>query len=96
MTEEKQEEEKKVFERRYGTRDEVWSGIAEKPRGNLTRDKLTLSRTGRLVSKIKSEQARENYKKYGFKKREEAKKAEEAAAKKKKPRKKARKKKKTV
>ena len=74
--------EKKKFERRYGTRDEVWSGVAEKTRGNLTRDKLTLSRPGRLVSKIKSEQARMNYRKFGFKKRE-AKEAKEEKKKKK-------------
>jgi hypothetical protein len=66
----KTEEQKDKFERRFGTRDEVWSNVAEKTRGGLTRDKLMLSRTGRLVSKVKSEQARENYKKYGFKKRE--------------------------
>jgi hypothetical protein len=58
------------FERRYGTRDEVWANTARQTRGGLTRDKLMLSRSGRLVSKLKSEQARENYKKFGFKKRE--------------------------
>jgi hypothetical protein len=85
MASDKQEvEEKKEqkYERRYGTRDEVWSGSAEKTRGGLTRDKLTLSRTGRLVSKIKSEQARANYKKYGFKKREAEEKKEEKKEKK--------------
>jgi hypothetical protein len=77
MTDNKQEEpvevEQKKYERRFGTRDEVWSNVAEQTRGGLTRDKLTLSRTGRLVSKLKSEQARANYAKYGFKKRETAK-----------------------
>ena len=76
MTDNKQEPEveQKKYERRFGTRDEVWSGVAEKTRGGLTREKLTLSRTGRLVSKIKSEQARANYAKFGFKKRETVKK----------------------
>jgi hypothetical protein len=68
--EENKEQQEVKFERRYGTRDEVWSNVAQCTRGGLTRDKLTLSRSGRLVSKIKSEQARVNYKKYGFKKRE--------------------------
>ena len=72
--------ESEKFERRYGTRDEVWQGIAEKTRGGLTKDKLTLSRTGRLVSKLKSEQAREAYKKYGFRKREEEAKEEQKKA----------------
>ena len=67
MSADKQEQK---FERRYGTRDEVWGGVAEKTRGGLTKDSLTLSRTGRIVSKLKSEQAREAYKKYGFQKRE--------------------------
>jgi hypothetical protein len=78
------ETEQKTFERRYGTRDEVWSGMAEKTRGGLTRDKLILSRTGRLVSKVKSEQARANYKQYGFKKRETVKVAKKVRRKRKK------------
>jgi hypothetical protein len=88
----------KKYDRRYGTRSEVWDGTAEKTRGGLTRDKLMLSRTGRLVSKLKSEQARTAYQKFGFVKRaqpgakedkEEAQAqatvAKEMAAKKKKP-----------
>jgi hypothetical protein len=76
----------KKYDRRYGTRSEVWDGTAEKTRGGLTRDKLMLSRTGRLVSKLKSEQARAAYQKFGFVKRAQpdakenaAKEAEEAA-----------------
>jgi hypothetical protein len=75
----------KKYDRRYGTRSEVWDGTAEKTRGGLTRDKLMLSRTGRLVSKLKSEQARTAYQKFGFVKRaqpgaKEDKEAEEAQA----------------
>jgi hypothetical protein len=75
----------KKYDRRYGTRSEVWDGTAEKTRGGLTRDKLMLSRTGRLVSKLKSEQARAAYQKFGFVKRaqpgaKEDKEAEEAQA----------------
>ena len=69
MSAENMETEQKKFERRFGTRDEVWNGQAEKTRGGLTKDKLMLSRTGRLVSKLKSEQAKQNYAKYGFAKR---------------------------
>ena len=58
------------FERRYGTRHEVWEGMAKQTRGGLTKDKLIISRSGRIVSKLKSEQARAAFKKYGFKKRE--------------------------
>ena len=68
MSDEEKQEQK--FERRYGTRDEVYGGSAQMTRGGLTKDKLTLSRSGRIVSKLKSEQAREAYKKYGFSKRE--------------------------
>jgi len=87
MGDEQQQEEQK-FERRYGTRDEVYSGVARCTRGGLTRDKLVLSRTGRIVSKLKSEQARENYKKYGFKKRVAEKPKPEKKKRKRKPRKK--------
>ena len=57
------------FERRYGTRSEVFDGTAEKTRGGLLKADLMISRTGRIVSKKKSEQARAAYKQYGFSKR---------------------------
>ena len=57
------------FERRYGTRSEVFDGSAEKTRGGLLKADLMISRTGRIVSKKKSEQARAAYKQYGFSKR---------------------------
>jgi hypothetical protein len=95
MAEENEKKEVAKFDRRYGTRDEVWAGTAEKTKGGLTRDKLTLSRNGRLVSKVKSEQARANYKLYGFKKRAAVVVVEEEKTKKMvKPKKKRRKKKK--
>ena len=63
--------EKQEFQRRYGTRDEVFAGSAEKTRGGLKKaDLLINSRTGRIVSKKKSEQARKNYLEHGFRKRE--------------------------
>ena len=40
-------------------------------RGGLRKEDLVLSRTGKIVSKKKSASARENFLKYGFKKREE-------------------------
>ena len=40
-------------------------------RGGLRKEDLVLSRTGKIVSKKKSTSARENFLKYGFKKREE-------------------------
>ena len=58
--------------KKYGSRENVWNGEAEKTRGGLTRDMLMLSKTGRIVSKKKSLAAAESYKKYGFKKREAA------------------------
>lgn len=79
------------FQRRYGTRDEVFAGSAEKTRGGLMKDDLMISRTGRIVSKKKSEQARKNYEQYGFKKRvvEEEKKEEEKPKKRRRRKKKA-------
>jgi len=41
-------------------------------RGNLTKDDLIMSSSGRLVSKRKSEAAKKNYEKYGFNKRAES------------------------
>ena len=55
--------------KRYGTRADVFEGLAEKTRGGLTRDDLVLSKTGKIVSKKKSEAARAAYEKFGFAKR---------------------------
>ena len=56
--------------RKYGNRQDVFNGEAEKTRGGLTKDDLMLSKTGKIVSKKKSIAAAESYKKFGFKKRE--------------------------
>ena len=56
--------------RKYGNRQDVYNGEAEKTRGGLTKDDLMLSKTGKIVSKKKSLAAAESYKKFGFKKRE--------------------------
>ena len=56
--------------RKYGNRQDVFNGEAEKTRGGLTKDDLILSKTGKIVSKKKSLAAAESYKKFGFKKRE--------------------------
>ena len=61
---------KKKFARRYGTRSEVFdSETAEMTRGGLKKEDLVLSRTGKIVSKRKSESAKKIYEQYGFKKR---------------------------
>ena len=61
---------KKKFARRYGTRSEVFdSETAEMTRGGLRKEDLVLSRTGKIVSKRKSESAKKIYEQYGFKKR---------------------------
>ena len=59
---------------KYGSRSEVWNGLALMTRGGLMKDMLKISRTGRIVSKKKSEQARRNYEaKNPFKRKEEKK-----------------------
>jgi len=59
-----------TFERKYGTRSEVWEGTAMQTRGKLKKDDLVLSRSGRIVSKRKSELAKKSYAEHGFRKRE--------------------------
>ena len=70
---EKQEEkevQKKKYARRYGSRSEVFdSETAEMTRGGLRKADLILSRTGKIVSKRKSESAKKIYDEYGFNKR---------------------------
>ena len=63
--------------KRYGTRNDVYEGLAEKTRGGLTRDDLVLSKTGKIVSKKKSLAARAAYEKFGFAKRTKEKVEEE-------------------
>ena len=57
--------------RKFGSRSEVWEESCSMTRGGLSKDDLMLSKTGRIVSKKKSEAAREAYNKFGFKKRQQ-------------------------
>ncbi len=84
-------QEETKYSRRYGTREEVFQGEAAMTRGGLKKADLMISRTGRLVSRKKSEQAKKNYKQFGFKKRVVA-----VAVKEEKPKQKRRKRKKIV
>ena len=59
---------------KYGTRAAVWDNIARQTRGGLKREDLILSKTGKIVSLKKSQIAKENYLKYGFRTREPEKK----------------------
>ena len=59
--------------KKYGDRQSVYDGLSKMTRGGLMKDDLVLSKSGKIVSKKKSERAKENYAKYGFKKREEEK-----------------------
>lgn len=52
--------------KKFGDRQGVWDGIATMTRGGLTKDDLVMSKTGRIVSKKKSEAARVAYEKFGF------------------------------
>ena len=61
----------KKMPRKFGTRSEVWEDSCSMTRGGLTKDDLMLSKTGRIVSKKKSEAARAAYNKFGFNKRQE-------------------------
>jgi hypothetical protein len=75
--------------KRYGTRNDVFEGLAEKTRGGLDKDDLMLSKTGKIVSKKKSMAAKASYDKFGFSKRlEEEKPVEEEKPKKKRRRRK--------
>ncbi len=42
-----------MLEKKYGTRSEVWNGIASQTRGGLKSADLALSKSGKLVSKRK-------------------------------------------
>lgn len=55
---------------KYGDRNSVWNETAKQTRGGLMKADLILSRTGKIVSKKKSNSAREMYQKNGgFKKK---------------------------
>ena len=58
--------------KKYGTRSEVFDlGTALQTRGGLKKENLMISsRTGKIVSKRKSEIAKSNYTRFGFKKRQ--------------------------
>ena len=60
----------KKYARRYGTRFEVFdSETAQMTRGGLTKADLMMSRSGKIVSKKKSQSAKALYEKFGFNKR---------------------------
>jgi len=50
--------------KKIGTKQEVWEGGALKTKGNLTKDKLTLNKRNKVVSKARSERGHELYKNY--------------------------------
>ena len=77
----------KKYARRYGTRFEVFdSETAEMTRGGLRKADLMMSRSGKIVSRKKSQSAKALYEKFGFNKRVvvEAKKKKKTRKKKKK------------
>ena len=56
--------------RKFGSRSEVMDGLCVMTRGGLAKDDLMLNtKTGKIVSKKKSELAKQNYSKFGFNKR---------------------------
>ena len=69
---EQEQEQEQTFERKFGTRSEVWEGTAKQTRGKLQKGDLVMSRSGRIVSKRKSELAKKSYAAYGFKPRKAA------------------------
>ena len=73
--------------KKYGDRLSVFEGLAQFTRGGLTKDDLIVSKSGKIVSRKKSEAAKKNYETYGFSKR----KVEEVEEKQEKPEKKKRK-----
>ena len=55
--------------KKFGTRSEVVDGLAMFTRGGLSASDLMVNKSGKIVSKKKSELAKKNYSQYGFKKR---------------------------
>ena len=56
--------------KKFGTRSEVVDGLALSTRGGLKAEDLIMNRSGKIVSKRKSIQAKATYAQYGFRKRE--------------------------
>ena len=56
---------KKAKQKTYGTKREVWKGIAKRTRYGLTKSDLTPSKTGKIVSKRQKQIGEELYKKFG-------------------------------
>ncbi len=52
----------------FGSREQVMNGTAYKTSGELTKDQLTWSKTGRIVSKVKHDTAKKEKRleKYGY------------------------------
>jgi hypothetical protein len=48
-----------------GTKKDVWEGKALRTSGGLTKSKLTLSKTGKVVSKAKQALGKQQYAKFG-------------------------------
>jgi len=64
-----------MYHKTFGSRSEVFSGVAKMTRGRLTKDKLTRNRYGKVVSLAKSEQSKKNnsgdrLKKFHFKRKD--------------------------
>ena len=57
--------------KKFGSRSDVWNAECTMTRGGLTKGDLMMSKTGRIVSKKKSEAAKKAYDTFGFKKREQ-------------------------
>ena len=55
--------------KKYGDRLSVFEGLAQFTRGGLTKDDLIVSKSGKIVSRKKSEAAKKNYETFGFSKR---------------------------
>jgi hypothetical protein len=58
-----------IMTKKFGTRSEVVDGLATFTRGGLSAGDLMVNKSGKIVSKKKSELAKKNYSQYGFKKR---------------------------
>jgi hypothetical protein len=59
-----------IYDKLFGTRPEVWDGIAYKTTGNLLKCDLLINTNGKLVSKKKciQEQMNNRFEKYGVNK----------------------------
>lgn len=50
------------FDKKFGTKDEVWDGVAMMTKGGLKKDKLMINPRGFVVSKMKSRISRLHFK----------------------------------